>query len=103
MQDAYFQEKQDVGNWMQIGYSAPGTGNSFSYESKVIKYSTTASAITSTDADWIAKPVANLNDCSTSMQWKLTATKGTGDFTIAKTGTSAQCEALTASWDNLTR
>ena len=107
MQDAYFQEKGDVGNWIQIGYSAPGTGNSFSYESTVFKYSTTASTVEATTADWMATPKSDLNDCpANAVGWKLTATKSTTDdkaFTISKTGTTALCEALTASWANLTR
>lgn len=80
MQDAYFQEKNNVGDWTQIGYSAPGTGNSFSYESTVFKYSTTASTVEATTADWMAAPKSDLNDCpANSVGWKLTATKSDTD------------------------
>lgn len=99
MQDAYFQEKADVGDWVQIGYSAPGQkSNASSYASNVFTY-------TSTGANWKAVPKQKLNDCEgTSEFWALSATKvDDGKFTIGDGGTATDCKALTASWDNLMR
>jgi prepilin-type N-terminal cleavage/methylation domain-containing protein len=108
MQDAYYQEKGDVGNWIQIGYSAPGTGSSFSYASNVFTYTTTATTVESTDADWKAYPTdAALNDCpsGSSSGWGLTASENTDgkSFSITDNGTNSLCKALTASWTSLIR
>ena len=72
------QEKGAVGNWLAIGYSAPGNGNSFSYASGVLEYSTSATALSDTDKnDWMADPKVDLNDCKKANakagSWKLTA------------------------------
>ena len=105
MQDAYFQEKNDVGTWFQIGYSAPGTKNSAnSYYSTVFYYNNTDNT-----ADWIAVPRVNLNDCDagTADAWKMTASlNGSAGsavaFGLSPTG-DPDCLALTASWDGLSR
>ena len=108
MQDAYFQEKGAVGNWVVIGYSAPGVGSSNSYASNVFAYQGNA---TTTVGDWQAKAKVKLNDCAANTGvWKLSATNaGTSEngvytsFSITDGGTTPQCKALTASWDNLFR
>ena len=105
MQDAYFQEKNDVGTWFQIGYSAPGTKNSaYSYYSTVFYYNNTDNT-----ADWIAVPRVNLNDCEagTENAWKMEASlNGTAGqavaFGLVPSGDD-DCLALTASWDGLSR
>ena len=107
MQDAYFQEKNQVGDWTEIGYSAPGTGSSHSYESNVFAY---------TDGngdDWMADPKVKLNDCQAAAagtgKWKLSATANATDntatsFQIADASTGgSDCLNLTASWSSLTR
>lgn len=102
MQDAYFQEKGSVGNWVQIGYSAPGEKkNGSSYASQVFQYY-------STGADWTAKPKTKLNDCETNEFWSLKAeNKGTAvdgvypNFAISDNTSSDDCLALTASWSSL--
>ena len=108
MQDAYFQEKSDVGDWLEIGYSAPGTGSSYSYASTVFSYDEGAGL-----NSWAAKPLTKLNDCAagTTDAWKLQAELPTGQtagtatafkITDASAG-GANCLNLTASWSNLTR
>jgi type IV pilus assembly protein PilA len=107
MQDAYFQEKNDVGNWLQIGYSAPGTkDNTYSYHSNVFGYS---GSDTEGVGDWVAVPSVDLNECTagTADAWKAEATlNGTAgsasNFQISVTG-DAKCTALTASWSSLSR
>jgi len=108
MQDAYFQEKGDVGNWVVIGYSAPGEkGNGSSYASNVFTY-TGNDCGKGTACTWTATPKTKLNDCTTAMHWQLSATasgnNGSGAytaFTIGDPGSSSDCLALTASWSNL--
>jgi hypothetical protein len=106
MQDAYMQEKGVAGNWMLIGYSAPGTGSSFSYASNVFEYSTTDTDLSGATNDWMADPKTDLNDCGTQAakhgSWKLTA-GGSGSLTITDASVEANCKSLTASWSNLTR
>jgi hypothetical protein len=108
MEDAYFQEKNDVGDWTEIGYSAPGVGSSHSYESNVFYYSDNNS-----DA-WYASPKVKLNDCGPGSaggtHWGLTATANASStaaataFQIANASTGgANCLNLTASWSALTR
>jgi prepilin-type N-terminal cleavage/methylation domain-containing protein len=111
MQDAYFQEKANVGNWVDIGYSAPGTkGNGSSYASNVFTYTGNESCGGATACYWYAQAKQKLNDCQIGEGWKLDATAvnaGTDGnftaFTIASNSsdTKPNCKALTASWDNL--
>ena len=107
MQDAYFQEKNDVGDWTQIGYSAPGTGSSHSYASNEFYYHDNSTSA------WFASPKHKLNDCAAGSangtQWGLSAaangSNGTAtafQITNASTG-GTDCLNLTASWSSLTR
>lgn len=108
MQDAYFQEKNEVGDWTVIGYSAPGTGSSHSYASNVFWYHDDNGK-----AGWYASPKTDLNDCkkgsATGKQWGLLATANGSNGTATSfqiTNASAggtDCLNLTASWSSLTR
>ena len=104
MQEAYLQEKNDAGDWKQIGYSAPGTklDDAYHYSSNVIAYESAEGAFT-----WVAKPATGvtLNDCDSSDDgWKLAAgPDGNGTLAIEDDGTEPDCKILTASWDNLTK
>ena len=112
MQDAYFQEKNNVGNWVDIGYSAPGEKkNGSSYESNTLAYAGNETCGGATACYWSAKAKQKLNDCAIGTGWQLDATAVNAGadgsftaFTIATntSNTSANCKALTASWDNLT-
>ena len=112
MQDAYFQEKGQVGNWVKIGYSAPGQKhNGSSYSSQVFQFegAETCGDATTTSCTWVATPKTKLNDCTTSMHWQLNATNnGTAvdnvypNFVIANdASTDTECKTLTASWESL--
>lgn len=107
MLDAYVMEKQAVGTWVEIGYTAPGTtpaaANGTSAASNVIAYA--GSTTGTTTAVWTATPRSDLNDCTTSMSWSLTGTaSGTNvGYSNTTAATSAACTALTPSWSNLTR
>ena len=100
MQDAYAQEKAAVGDWLQIGYSAPGTAGTgkSTYTSNVFTYSGGETH------NWIAKPTsAKLNDCETTEKWQLNSSINAtnGEVKIEDGGSSDDCKILTASWDNL--
>lgn len=97
MQDAYFQEKQDVGTWPEIGYSAPGTAisNKSRYESNVFYFSGAETK------GWIAMPKTKLNDCEPTGKWEMLASVNNGDVKIADQASSPHCLELTASWKNL--
>lgn len=109
MQDAYFQEKGQVGNWQVIGYSAPGEKkNTYSYASQVLSYAGNETCGNGTACTWTATPKTKLNDCTTSMKWTLKATEtGTEadnvwpNFKIEDNTSSPECLALTASWTSL--
>lgn len=109
MQDAYFQEKGQVGNWQNIGYSAPGEKkNTYSYASNVFGFSGEETCGNGTACTWTAKPKTKLNDCTTAMQWQLSAVEyGTAvdnvwpNFKITEGTTNSECKVLTASWESL--
>ena len=110
MQDAFFQEKGQVGNWVEIGYSAPGEKkNGSSYASQVFQYAgNTGDCGNGTACTWKATPKTKLNDCETTEFWTLKAEeKGTPvdavypNFAISDNTSSPDCLALTASWSSL--
>ena len=109
MQDAFFQEKNAVGDWVSIGYSAPGTGSSHSYASNTFWYHDDNGK-----SEWYASPKQKLNDCaagtSAGKQWGLAATDNSTNsaaatsFQIANASAGgSNCLTLTPSWDALTR
>jgi prepilin-type N-terminal cleavage/methylation domain len=103
MQDAYFQEKQTVGDWGSIGYSGPGAKSTTSkYKSDAFTYTETST----TSFDWIASPNTKLDDCPSTGFWKLQASNVMSngdavDVKIADAQTTSTCKLLTASWDKL--
>ena len=104
MQDAWIQENTAVGNWVQIGYTAPGakvSNNPSSFQSNVFKYFGSNNG--SGDA-WQATPINKLNDCDpNSDSWKMQVSASNGSLTVTTTNSSADCVALTASWDKIAR
>ena len=69
LQDAYVTEKDDVGDWNQIGYTGPGQrSNSGLYKSANFEYS-------GETGNWKAKNRVKLNECKAESEaWVLTAT-----------------------------
>ena len=106
LMDAFIVESNALGDWNQIGYSAPGERkSSASYESTNFVYTNTASTQV-----WTATAKVNLNDCPAGAtgNWVLTPGVGTNATTQATYATftasgSAVCRALTPSFDKLTR
>lgn len=95
-------EKADgsLGTWFEIGYSAPGVGNSNSYKSDNFEYDG------STAGHWKATARKDLNDCQKdSGIWEMVATSDGGtNVYYANAATSvSQCINLTPAWSGLYR
>ena len=112
MQDAFALERNEVGNWTEVGYSAPGKKNDASdFESENFQY-------TGVDPMHGSAPVASawkavnknkLDDCLASTgAWDLTIEIGSGSnqgnvaFTVT-TGNPAECAGLTPAFDKLAK
>ena len=107
LMDAFIVESNAIGDWNQIGYSAPGERKtSASYESSNFTYTNTAATQV-----WTATAKNTLNDCkagSDAGNWIITPGTGTNattgqTYATFTTSGSAVCRALTPSFDKLTR
>ena len=104
LQDAFVAENNALGDWGQVGYSAPGKkSTSAKFTSKEFEY-------TGATGTWNAKNLHALNDCPINTAgWTLTGTLGTSDkstWSIAASGTGTNytaCQALTPSFTTLAR
>ena len=94
--DAYVLEKDSVGTWSAIGYSAPGNGASESYASDNFTYA-------GAKGTWQATAKKDLNDCKKNGVWKLKASNNGTNIAIADNGSSAVCKNLTPAWTGLLR
>lgn len=110
MQDAFAIEKDDIGNWAEIGYSAPGVkSDASSFASQNFTYTGTegTSGAAWTDA-WKAVANAKLNDCDKGT-WTMTATyqkqsasgNSAGNVKYENGSSDADCLTLTPAWSNL--
>lgn len=109
MQDAFAIEKDDVGTWKEIGYTAPGVkGDESSFASKNFTYK--GGAVTSSATTWQATANSKLNDCEQGHGWYIDASYEKQSASTSKAGnvvyrdgssTDDDCKALTSSWDNL--
>ena len=104
MQDAYVVEKADaIGSWMQIGYTGPGSNGSGTAKSAVFSYKENSDFAT---GHWVATPLTKLNDCTTSLSWKLSAkvdNTNEGQANVAyKAFGDEKCRGLTPAFDKLT-
>ena len=104
LQDAYVTEKNDVGDWNQIGYTGPGNRKATnSYESGNFAYYGDAGT-------WKAKNLVVLNECVKGTEaWSLTASvpskangQGVKPMKLTKNNGDAICLGLTPSFETLT-
>ena len=98
LQDAFVLEKADgsLGDWIAIGYSAPGSGSSNSYKTDVFNYTNESGNV------WTAAARVDLNDCKTGGTWTITPAIGTNDNrAVNYTVNSNVCTSLTPSFANL--
>ena len=84
LQDAFVSESgTNFGSWKFIGYNMATTNNVFTYteEKFTAGAAATAALASSAEAVWKAQPVANLNDCTSSVGYwelKIKKTSATG-------------------------
>jgi len=104
LQDAYAVEANAIGDWTQIGYSAPGVKQtSKEYKSQNFTYTNTDNTNV-----WTATAEVVLNDCAKGKTWTMTPTVKTNE-TTGKTyiefaaGGDTYCRNLTPSFDKLAR
>ena len=112
MQDAFALERNELGSWTEIGYSAPGKKtHASSYVSDNFYYYGTAvnstNAKTSvTDALKIQNKV-KLDDCEINGFWTMDITNGTGNnqgnVAYGTRTSSAQCEGLAPAFKKLAK
>ena len=110
MQDAFALERSLVGNWTEIGYSAPGKksnasefhSDNFDYTGVDPKHGTAAVA----DA-WKAENSKKLDDCGIGGSWALKITIGSssneGNVKYESVTSSPECGGLTPAFDNLAK
>ncbi|MCQ2120347.1 MAG: prepilin-type N-terminal cleavage/methylation domain-containing protein [Fibrobacter sp.] len=106
MQDAFALEKNAIGDWAEIGYSAPGaqSGNKSSYKSDNFTYTGAASTVET--AAWKAVPNHKFNDCDTGEFWQLNAkylSSGNNEGSVGyQASVSDDCLELTPSFAKFT-
>ena len=106
LQEAYAAEKNEVGGWSAIGYTAPGEKkDSLNFTSSNFNY-------VGGGAAWSASNIAKLNDCPavtspsiSKNNWKIEAemkdaAQGDGAVVVTRTVTSG-CEGLTPSFSSI--
>ena len=114
MQDAFALERNALGDWTQIGYSAPGKKSHASkYTSDNFEYTgaTVTGEPTSVSEAWKATNTKKLDDCDGTTnkgKWGFDITLGSGAnqgnvaFAITS-GNPAACAGLTPAFENLKR
>lgn len=111
LQDAYAAEKDTLGTWYSIGYTAPGTVSQGTASTAASSKSTNFSykeTVGETET-WTASNNSKLNDCAAdSKAWTVTTTKNTGNdaatlgalkhvAAVSKTG----CDVLTPTFEQI--
>ncbi len=108
MMEAYGSENYTVGDWGQIGYTAPGTkSNSAKYTSNEFEYT---GGVSGTKGTWQAKALHKLDDCAANKTWNLEATVASATqanagevHTTAGSTMEAKCLALTPAFNKLVK
>lgn len=108
LQEAYFSERNVVGNWTLIGYKAPGDNGvttNFTYTGASIA---DAGSTTEVENAWSAKNKAQLNDCaSKDNNWTVKVSPTVADAETAAsvafdaTVPEAGCQALTPNFNSI--
>ena len=106
LQDAYVTEKNEVGDWNEVGYTGPGNRKTtVSYESANFAYYQDGE----TEGTWIAENKVVLNECkANTAAWSLTASvpsaataQGTKPMKLEVNTGDAICLGLTPSFSTL--
>jgi len=105
LQDAFVTEKNDVGDWNEVGYTGPGKRmTTVSYQSENFAYYQNGN----TKGTWIAENRVKLNECNiNTAAWSLTAVagaetaQGTSPMVLTVNSGDAICLGLTPSFSTL--
>jgi len=110
MQQAYISEAMAIGDWVIIGYKAPGTGDkttNFTYDGFKKGATVSTVALTVETVGWKAGNNAKLNDCAKADDnWSVTvkgeegASEATFTSKVKNTGTSL-CADLTPTFETI--
>lgn len=116
LQQAYYAEQNLFGGWSMIGYTAPGSGETtnFFYGEAFDHNTTTNNA---SGIGWAADNKVVLNECAKGTKvtsknqsgvqggnWQITVTAntaGSGDVTFTSAVATADCKALTPSFESI--
>ncbi|SHK63198.1 type IV pilin protein [Fibrobacter sp. UWEL] len=105
LQKAYLTEKQKIGTWKRIGYSAPRSGDHFNYnDGGVIKHSIKQSDFAKDLAGdgvigWQAENTIALDNCKSGNKWTISIIAQSKTSVYFKSNvTSGSCEELTKGW-----
>jgi prepilin-type N-terminal cleavage/methylation domain-containing protein len=113
MQQAYISEAMAIGNWIIIGYKAPGTGNAttnFTYDGfkdgKDGGDKNTVDLTTGRNSAWTATNKAKLNDCASAANWVVNVAAATGTVSAGEAVFEAKvdveaCSALTPNFTSI--
>ena len=101
LQNAYLHENNGIGSWKNIGYGAPGGGQSdyFDY-SGCINGTIRFDQMEPDMPGWQATSRVNLNSCKTGSAWVVVIDPtGENDVTYRQMVSSADCAALAGNWN----
>ena len=110
MQDAFALERNTLGNWVEIGYSAPGQkgANSSTYASDNFNYTGVDPLGASSKAEaWKASNKVKLDGCAIGGSWSLTITQGgtgnEGNVGYTPVITGNDCDGMAPAFKGLSR
>ena len=101
LQNAYLHENNGIGSWKNIGYGAPGNGQSeyFDY-SGCINGTIRFDQMEPDMPGWQATSRVNLNSCQTGSAWVVIIDPaGEHDVSYRQMVSSADCAALAGNWN----
>lgn len=101
LQNTYLHENNGIGSWQNIGYGAPGNGQSeyFKY-SGCIQGNIPFSAMEPEMPGWMAFNLTKLNSCKSNSAWIIVIDPaGEREISYQRLVSSEDCAALTSNWD----
>ena len=112
LQQAYVSEAANIGDWSQIGYTAPGTNgttSNFTYSQPTTGWTdNTVELARGMNDAWGASNITKLNDCAQGKNWTVSVAAGTSGsasgeaiFTATVASGNGDCKALTPNFENI--
>lgn len=103
LQNAYLHENNGIGSWKNIGYGAPGNGQTEYFEySGCINGTIPFAAMEPDMPGWQASNRSGLNSCKTGSAWAVIIDPaGEREIDYRQIISSPECAALTVSWGSV--